>query len=442
MKYFYNLKTSDRFSLSFSFFSFLMLIVLLIAINITYFFIWYNDQKEQSFFNMEQDYSQSYVPTDKGSTDNFKNFLLQSDTIIIPDQGEPIFSPGIFLKLNDDLRDTQWKRFYTIDDTLYFVYSRSYEWVGRVKVFFDTTEYISSQIIILKISFFVIVVALFLSFFVGKIVSRRLLSDLTRISQKLQWIDLDSRLPKVHVAGPEDDEIQILAQTLNKSFHKIETQTLNLKQFITDVSHEFKTPLMSVNSKVDLIERKLEKGRILKKDQQEFLVYLKNQTKRLNTLLETLFLLSRFEDSIQKFHTSPANFSKYLENRVDMLSENTPHVIFEKNIIPDLNIDLHDTTCNIIIENLITNAVKFADHNNPKVVVGCDEKSFWVEDNGEGMTQWQVDKMYDKFYKGNSNKEGFGIWLFLVKRVLDLYKWKIQVVSERQKGTKVIIEFV
>jgi hypothetical protein len=107
MKYFYNLKTSDRFSLSFSFFSFLMLIVLLIAINITYFFIWYNDQKEQSFFNMEQDYSQSYVPTDKGSTDNFKNFLLQSDTIIIPDQGEPIFSPGIFLKLNDDLRDTQ-----------------------------------------------------------------------------------------------------------------------------------------------------------------------------------------------------------------------------------------------------------------------------------------------------------------------------------------------
>jgi signal transduction histidine kinase len=58
------------------------------------------------------------------------------------------------------------------------------------------------------------------------------------------------------------------------------------------------------------------------------------------------------------------------------------------------------------------------------------------------MTQWQVDKMYDKFYKGNSNKEGFGIWLFLVKRVLDLYKWKIQVVSERQKGTKVIIEFV
>ncbi len=441
MKYFQNLKTSDRFSLSFSFFSFLMLILLLIAINITYFFIWYNDQKEQSFFNMEQDYSQSYIPTDKGSTDNFKNFLLQSDTIIIPDEGAPIFSPGIFLKLNDDLRDTQWKRFYTIDNTLYFVYARSYEWVGRVKVFFDTTEYISSQIIILKISFFVIVIALFLSFFAGKIVSRRLLSDLKGISQKLQWIDLDSRLPKVRVDGPDDDEIQILAQTINKSFKKIETQTLNLKQFITDVSHEFKTPLMSVNSKVDLVEKKLEQGKFLKQEQREFLLYLKNQTKRLNTLLETLFLLSRFEDSIQKFDTSPTNFSKYLENRIDMLSENTPHVTFEKNINPGININIHDTTCNIIIENLITNAVKFADHDTPKVIIGCDETSFWVEDNGEGMTKSQVDKMYDKFYKGNSNKEGFWIGLFLVKRVLDLYKWKIQVVSERQKGTKVIIEF-
>jgi signal transduction histidine kinase len=50
-----------------------------------------------------------------------------------------------------------------------------------------------------------------------------------------------------------------VARALNKSFAKIKTQSKNQKQFITDVSHEFKTPLMVINSKIDLYKRKCDK---------------------------------------------------------------------------------------------------------------------------------------------------------------------------------------
>jgi len=64
----------------------------------------------------------------------------------------------------------------------------------------------------------------------------------------------------------KNDEIRVLANALNNSFEKIKTQTQNLKQFITDVSHEFKTPLMVINSKIDLFTKKQEKEKLEKED--------------------------------------------------------------------------------------------------------------------------------------------------------------------------------
>jgi signal transduction histidine kinase len=63
----------------------------------------------------------------------------------------------------------------------------------------------------------------------------------------------------MNISGSDDDEIKILADTLDSAFQKIETQTSSLKQFITDVSHEFKTPLMVINSDIDVYEKKKEK---------------------------------------------------------------------------------------------------------------------------------------------------------------------------------------
>ena len=303
------------------------------------------------------------------------------------------------LKLHDNIDEVQDKMFYRIDETLYFIYTREYEGIGQVKVFFDTTEYISTQMTILKISFVVILVALFLNFFIGKIISRRLLRDLKNISDKLQGIDMDGRLEKIDANGPEGDEIKILTDTLNKSFLKIEKQTQNLKQFITDVSHEFKTPLMSLNSKIDVLERKLQGHSFSKKEQEEFFVYIKSNTSKLNSLLETLFLLSRYEEKIQKFSPRNINFSEYLEKKARDFFHLRDSVSVEYDIQPDVFFDIEDTTCNIIIENLLTNAVKFADVQEPKVVVGCDRNTFWISDNGIGIKSEEVEKIYDKFHK-------------------------------------------
>jgi len=77
MSSFKNLKTSERISLSFALFGFFSLLIFLILINITYFFIWYQDQKSMSFSEMNQTYL-SYLNSDGKMEDveSFKNYLL------------------------------------------------------------------------------------------------------------------------------------------------------------------------------------------------------------------------------------------------------------------------------------------------------------------------------------------------------------------------------
>lgn len=81
----------------------------------------------------------------------FKAFLLTKDTLIIPEVGDPICSPGVAKKVRMEVGQMQDSFFYRDGDIIYVVYSQYFPSIGNVKVFFDTTSYIHSQIIILKI---------------------------------------------------------------------------------------------------------------------------------------------------------------------------------------------------------------------------------------------------------------------------------------------------
>ena len=172
MKYFKNLKTSEKISLSFSLFGFISLLIFLFLINITYFFIWYNDQKNMSFSDMNSTY-QSYLDSDGEMEDveSFKSYLLTRDTLIIPEQWETICAPWVSKKLHRNVEEIENKYFIKEGDIIYFVYSKYFDHIGEVKVLFDTTPYLTSQMIIIKTGLIFILLVSLLQFIAGKYVS-------------------------------------------------------------------------------------------------------------------------------------------------------------------------------------------------------------------------------------------------------------------------------
>jgi hypothetical protein len=83
--------------------------------------------------------------------------------------------------------------FYRDGETVYFIYSKYFEGIGDVKVLFDTTPYINSQLIIIKTGIIFIFLVFVLQFFTGRYISGRLLKDLKSISQGLEKIDINTK---------------------------------------------------------------------------------------------------------------------------------------------------------------------------------------------------------------------------------------------------------
>lgn len=433
MKYFQKLKTSEKISFSFSLFGFLSLVLFLVLINITYFFIWYADQQEKSFSDMNESYIafQNSNASEK-SINDFKDYLLMQDTMIIPENGELICSPWVSAKIKEDPESIQNRYFYKDGETIYFIYSQNFPNIGEVKVFFDTTPYITSQLIIIKISIIFIFITSFLQFFVGKAISKRLLRDLKRISEKVKNHDIhkERNLIICDANMPEDDEIFILVNALNNSYLTIKKQTQQLKQFITDVSHEFKTPLMGMSSELDLLEKKQQKKGLEDTDIETLFWNSRKNIHKLNGLLETLFFLSRIEEKSWCLVKKEFKIEAYMRKKVQEISASFPH----KNIVCNYDIDknlkykIEENTFSIFLDNLLSNAIKFSPED-VELHIQAKEDFFSLEDNGPWISKKEQEKIWNKFYRKDTNIEWFGIGLYLVKRIAWVYDWNIELTN-------------
>jgi len=387
-----NFKSSDKISFLFTVFNFASLIILLIWINIIYFFAWYSDQKKESIYDMNMNYSIYNSWKSESNLEAFKQYILQKDTLIIPnDWGELICSNGVETKIHNDIEKIKDKYFYRTWEKTFFIFTQYYDEIWEVKVFFDTTPYVKSQILIIKISLIIIAFLIVIYYFVWELMTKKALK--------------------------------------------------NIRQFTTDVSHEFKTPLMVINSQIDLYNKKLEKGKLSKNDTEELLKKIKGKTRQLNNLIETFLLLSRLENSLQCLNKQEIKFENYIKDISNNLLIN-----YDKKIITDYNlhkntkVKIEKNTFNILFENILSNAIKFS-NEWWKIEIGSDENNFWIKDNWKWIEKEKLKKIWKKFYRNDTNIEWFWVWLFIVKRLCNLYNWKIEVESEVWKGTKFIILF-
>ncbi len=443
MPVFKNFKTSEKITVYFSIFNVISLVVLLLSINVAYFFIWYNDQKEESWYDMNMNYQQ--IVWGHTNTEAFKKYILQKDTIIIPNNWEDIVcSQWVAKKLHNDVElvdEIKDSLFYKEDGVLYFIFTKTYDEIGEVKVLFDTTSYVESQIIIIKISLILIVISMLLYYFGWKILSHYALRNLKHIASRSQDFNLNTDWKEIDIEGPKEDEIQILAWVLNRSFEKIQKQSEDQKQFITDVSHELKTPLMVINSKIDVYNKKCEKGTCWVEEMVDLRTGIKSNTQKLNKILETLLLLSRFESDEVEYEKQEVNISEFIENITsDLLLHSTKQITPNFAIQKNVSKTIERTTFTILLENLLTNACKFSDEWSV-IEIGLNEEKMWVQDTWIWIAEEELSQIFEKFYRTTPWVEGFWVGLSIVKRIVDFYKWRITVTSIQEKGTCFTIYF-
>jgi len=202
-------------------------------------------------------------------------------------------------------------------------------------------------------------------------------------------------------------------------------------QFFTNITHEFRTPLTVITGVAEKVEG--QSGILIKRNAEQLLALI-------NQILE----LSKIEANAAKLNPEPVDIIQYLK----YLLQSFTSLADEKAIILHFNADadqlntvLDKTKFTLIIQNLITNAVKFTPKNGAiTITLQSKENQFQIEvsDTGVGIDNTELPFIFNRFYQADNQQENFkgtGIGLALTKELVGLMNGSIEVESKKGIGS-------
>lgn len=239
----------------------------------------------------------------------------------------------------------------------------------------------------------------------------------------------------------EENHLPPEIKKLNTSFNKMVNELNSIEtlrnDFIVNVSHEFKTPIAAIEGYATL----LQDSTLSEKERMEYIKVILDSSRQLSSLSGNILKLSKLET--QEIVPDKKYFSLDEQLRQALLLLETQWSM--KNI--DIDMDLKTTNYygseDLLMQvwlNIFSNAIKFTPENGLIVTrLKNTDKGLCVSisDNGIGMTEEVKNRIFDKFYQGDSSRnfQGNGLGLTLVKKILDLCKCEITVKSKVNEGT-------
>lgn len=212
---------------------------------------------------------------------------------------------------------------------------------------------------------------------------------------------------------------------------------------ISNITHEFKTPITTISVAIEAITKF---GIIEDKEMtKEYLNVSTDELNRLNLLVDKVLKLSLFENGKTELKTEKVNINKIVADVIQNMKPqfDKHHAIINFNALADLNVIADKSHIKSVVYNLIDNAIKYC-NTTPIISIELKQLDGYaqiiVEDNGIGIPQQHLGKIFEKFYRvpqGNThNAKGYGLGLSYIKHIIDMHNGFINVNSVLNKGSK------
>jgi signal transduction histidine kinase len=230
--------------------------------------------------------------------------------------------------------------------------------------------------------------------------------------------------------------LSILAYFLSKkSIQPIKIAFNKQKQFVSDASHELKTPLTVISANTDVLQGEI--------GENKWLNYIKSQTDRMNVLVNDLLNLTRLENNTVELEYKYFNMSKAIVNTALPFECQA----FESNKQFEVDVDDNIMLCGSekhvkqMAAIFIDNALKYSNDGGTVRVslkrVG-DRKLLSVYNTGQGIKEEDTEKIFERFYRSDESRNrstgGYGLGLAIAKSVIDKHKFKVHVMNQPGKS--------
>ena len=283
---------------------------------------------------------------------------------------------------------------------------------------------------------FILLIIIVVSIFLAK-KSYAPLNKIINIAENISANNLNARIK--YDAHPQD-ELGRLRDTLNNLFTRLEVQISQISQFTDNASHQLMTPLTALKTELEYI---LKRERT-PDEYKDTLTVLNVQTDKMISIIKSLLIIAKY--------SSNSEINKNIFKVSQVVNESIKPVFTNHNIGYEIADDLYLRGSyegfQIVIENLIDNAIKYSPQNS-RVIVKAENTDeniiIKVEDPGFGINDEEKEKIFERFYRSvpamKGNIPGYGLGLCLVKTIVLAMDGKIKVEDNYPIGTKFIISF-
>jgi signal transduction histidine kinase len=443
------LKFSIAFKISASYFLLYIVIVLIVTVtsSIGYFVFLLNDFKNSTVDNDISKISESIDSLSKGlgntshidstlNNDSIKDLTIyDSDYLNLYSLKEDSkkYTNNIISILEEIVKNS----IYVYSEEVYENYQIYY-----VNIYYNVSLLVSQT--------FYIAVLIFLSSSVGILLfipivsktSTKLIKPIKNMTQIAKTITVSNINTRLDVKGTQD-ELKELSMTFNDMMDRIENGYKSQQQFVSDASHELRTPIAVLKGYVNMLDRW---GKNDKAVLEEAIAAVKNETDNMQDLVEKLLFIARSDKQTLTFTKEDFNISEILfEIEKETLMIDNKHE-FEFRFMHDAHVYADKNWIKQAVRIFIENAIKFTPEKGKISVYGFLADGFYairIKDTGIGIDKKDLPKIFDRLYRAEESRNrqigGHGLGLSIAKIIIIGHKGKIKVKSIMGEGAEFTI---
>lgn len=265
------------------------------------------------------------------------------------------------------------------------------------------------------------------------------ISNLTEMARNLTVTNLHrERLP---VRGTEK-ELRELTQVFNDMLDRLERSYESQKQFVSNASHELRTPIAVIQGYSRMLSRW---GSSDPEILNEAVEAIGDESKAMQELVEKLLFLSRHDRKTLKVQKEWFSMGEVVEDMVKETRMVTQNREIKARLVQNVSVYGDDQLLKQAIRVLIDNAIKYSDEGDT-ITIGCENRNgncvLTVEDTGRGMKREDVDHMFERFYRSDDIRgkiDGHGLGLSIARLIILAHAGTIKVRTQYTVGTSFII---
>jgi two-component system, OmpR family, sensor histidine kinase CiaH len=216
------------------------------------------------------------------------------------------------------------------------------------------------------------------------------------------------------------------------------------QNFMMAVTHELKTPIAVTQLNLET----LQKRKLVPAQQDKMIASTLREANRLNMLCDNILLASQLDGKAYQETRTEINFSDLLEGCIDTFKQHYPSRLVTEQIEPTLYLDGETLLLQMLVNNLLENAHKYAPQDTEiKVTLAQQGKHIKLEviDSGKGIPDNEKQKIFEKFYRIGSeatrNTKGTGLGLYLCKKIAENHNANISVTDSKPQGSNFVVTF-